>query len=145
VGWFVAAEDLQLRAKPIKRDERTLDESGIAALARAASESREVVERSLRAEIATLEAQSLRYQTAIDAIAQGLGFFDGEDRLILSNRRYAEIYRLAPEQVRPGMTLREIVELRVAAGTSPIAAEDYLAVAASVKSAVASRTWTAEL
>ncbi|MGD0761890.1 MAG: EAL domain-containing protein [Roseiarcus sp.] len=134
-----------MRAKPIKRDERTLDESGIAALARAASESREVVERSLRAEIATLEAQSLRYQTAIDAIAQGLGFFDGEDRLILSNRRYAEIYRLAPEQVRPGMTLREIVELRVAAGTSPIAAEDYLAVAASVKSAVASRTWTAEL
>ena len=134
-----------MKANPIRRAEGALDESSIAALARAASESHEVVERNLLARIATLEAQVLRYQTAIDAIAQGLCFFDGEERLILSNRRFAEIYRLAPEQVRPGMTLREIVELRVAAGISPIAAEDYLALAASVKSAVASKTWTAEL
>jgi diguanylate cyclase (GGDEF)-like protein/PAS domain S-box-containing protein len=145
MGWFVAAEDVQLKAKPTRRAEGALDESGVAALARVANESHEAVERGLRAEIATLEAQALRYRTAFDAIAQGLGLFDGEERLILSNRRYAEIYRLAPEQVHPGMTLREIVELRIAAGTSPIAAEDYLALAASVKSAVASRTWTAEL
>ncbi len=77
---------------------------------RAASESHEVVERDLRARIATLEAQAQRYQTAIDNISQGICFFDGEGRLILCNRRYAEIYRLAPEQVRPGATLREIVE-----------------------------------
>ena len=142
--WFVAAEDLQLQANPIGRAEGALDESSIAALARAASESHEVVERNLLGRIATLEAQALRYQTAIDAIAQGFCFFDGEERLILSNRRFAAIYQLAPEQVRPGMRLREIVELRVTAGTSPIAAEDYLALAASVKSDVASSTWTAE-
>jgi len=134
VGWFVAAEDLQLQANPIGRAEGALDESSIATLARAASESHEVVERNLLGRIATLEAQALRYQTAIDAIAQGFCFFDGEERLILSNRRFAAIYQLAPEQVRPGMRLREIVELRVTAGTSPIAAEDYLALAASVKS-----------
>jgi diguanylate cyclase (GGDEF)-like protein/PAS domain S-box-containing protein len=134
-----------LRANSITRSGKALRESGLAALAKLATASFEVVERDLRQRIATLEAQALRYQTAIDAIAQGVCFFDGEQRLILSNRRFAEIYRLAPEQVRPGMTLREIVELRAAAGTSPIAAEDYLALAASVKSAVASKTWTAEL
>jgi diguanylate cyclase (GGDEF)-like protein/PAS domain S-box-containing protein len=145
MGWFVAAEDVQLKAKPTRRAEGALDESGVAALARAASESHEAVERGLRAEVATLETQARRYRAAFDAIAQGIGLFDGEERLILSNRRFAEIYRLAPEQVRPGMTLREIVELRLAAGTSPIAAENYLALSTSIKSAVVSRTWTAEL
>jgi len=134
-----------LRAKPIKRGERTLDESSIAALARAASESHEVVERDLRAENATLKAQALRYQTAIDNISQGICFFDGERRLILCNRRYAEIYRLAPEQVRPGATLREIVEARAAAGTCERTVEDYLSFYASNNSRGQARTWTAEL
>ena len=65
--------------------------------------------------------------------------------MILSNRRYAEIYRLAPEQIRPGMTLREIVELRVAAGTCATAAENYLSFYASRNSGKQARTWTVEL
>ena len=50
---------------------------------------------------------------------QGLCFFDGAKRLILSNRRYAELYGIAPEAIRPGMELQEIVELRFAAGSVP--------------------------
>ena len=52
-------------------------------------------------------------------MAQGLCFFDGSKRLILSNRRYAELYGIAQEAIRPGMELREIVELRFAAGSVP--------------------------
>ncbi|MFZ1963645.1 MAG: diguanylate cyclase [Roseiarcus sp.] len=134
-----------MRAKPIKRDERTLDESSIAALARVASESHEVVERDLRAEIATLKAQTLRHQAAIDAVAQGICFFDGEDRLILSNRRFAEIFRLAPEQIRPGATLREILDLRIAAGTWAADAGDYLSFCVSNHSDKEAIVWTTEL
>ena len=50
---------------------------------------------------------------------QGLCFFDGSKRLIVSNKRYAELYGIAPEAIRPGMELREIVELRFAAGSVP--------------------------
>ena len=97
-----------------------------------ASGSFECVERELRAEIAQLQAQMQRYLAAFNGIAQGFCIFNSEDRVILSNRRYAEIYRLAPEQVRPGMTLREIVELRVAAGTCATAnADAYLSFCAS--------------
>jgi len=45
----------------------------------------------LEARIATLEAQNRRYQATLDAISQGVAFFDHEHRLIMGNRRYAEI------------------------------------------------------
>jgi diguanylate cyclase (GGDEF)-like protein/PAS domain S-box-containing protein len=114
-----------LGGNPSRRAAKTPRESSLAALARAASESHEVVERDLRLRVATLDALTQRYQTAIDNISQGICFFDDEQRLILCNRRYAEIYRLAPEQVRLGATLREIVETRAAAGTSPKADDAY--------------------
>jgi PAS domain S-box-containing protein len=134
-----------LRANPKKRAQGALEDSCIAALARAASESHEVVARDQQATIAELQTQTQRYQTAIDAIAEGVCFFDGETRLVLRNRRFAEIYRLAPEQVHPGMTLREIVELRVAAGTCATAADDYLSVHGSNNPGNEARTWTITL
>ncbi len=134
-----------MRAKPIRRAEGALDESSMAALARAASESHEVIARDQQAAIAQLQAQALHYQSAIDAIVQGVCFFDGEDRLILSNRRFAEIFRLAPEQIRPGETLREIVELRIAAGTWATAVDDYLSFCVSNHSGKEAIVWMTEL
>ena len=143
---MVVAEDPQLRAIPMREAKRALDESSLAALARAASESQEIIERELRAENAQSRAQALRYRTAFDAIAQGVCIFDAEKRLILSNRRYAEIYRLAPEQVRPGATLREIVELRVVARTCETAnADDYLSFCERLDADKEGIIWTAEL
>jgi diguanylate cyclase (GGDEF)-like protein/PAS domain S-box-containing protein len=115
----------------------------LVSLAKAAKGSFESVERELRADIA--QAQTLQYQTAFDAIAQGVCYFNAEDRLILSNRRFAEIYRLAPEQARPGATLLEIMELRVAAGTAAKTGDAYLALAGAISSTAASRVWTDEL
>ena len=56
---------------------------------------------------------------ALDRIRQGLCVFDGQQRLVLFNRRYAEMYDLKPSQLRLGMTLRDVVDLRYAAGTGP--------------------------
>jgi len=51
-------------------------------------------------------AESLRFDTAINKISQGLFFFDGQQRLIVCNERYAEIYSLSPALMRPGTTLK---------------------------------------
>ncbi len=45
--------------------------------------------------------------------------FDGQQRLLLFNRRYAEMYGLDPCQLWIGMTLRDVVDLRYTQGTSP--------------------------
>jgi diguanylate cyclase (GGDEF)-like protein/PAS domain S-box-containing protein len=121
------------------------DEFHLAALTKLAAAASQLVERDLRATIVTLQAQAQRYETAINNISQGACFFDAEQRLILCNRRYAEIYRLTPEQVQPGATLREIAERRFAVGTAAMAAADYLEWCASINSSDKPRTWTAEL
>jgi diguanylate cyclase (GGDEF)-like protein/PAS domain S-box-containing protein len=135
-----------LRTIPVTRAAKGPDVDGLGTLAKLATESLEVITNDCDATIAELQAQMLRYQTAFDAIEQGVCFFDAKERLILSNRRYAEIYRLTPEQVRPGATLREIVELRVAAGTHAAAsAGDYLSFCAANSAAKEELIWTAEL
>src|SRR5262245_40408750 len=60
-------------------------------------------------------------------MVQGLCFFDKAQRLIVSNKRYVEMYRLDPARIVPGVTLRDIVDMRVAAGTCPAtSADEYL-------------------
>ena len=139
------AEGLLLRAIPIKRAAKGPDADGLATLAKLATESHDVIMDDRDAKIAQLEAQAQRYQAAFDAVAQGVCYFDAEDRVILSNRRFAEIYRLAPEQIRPGATLREIVELRIAAGTWATAADDYLSFCVSNHFSKEAIVWMTEL
>jgi PAS domain S-box-containing protein len=70
------------------------------------------------------QMQQLRFEVALENMVEGLCFFDGAQRLILSNRRYAELYDLPPDQVRPGVTLREIVAMRFAVGSCPRMTEE---------------------
>jgi diguanylate cyclase (GGDEF)-like protein len=73
-----------------------------------------------------LRLQNIRFDLAINNMTQGLCFFDGQQRLIVCNQRYLEIYDLARESVRPGMLLREIIELRAQAGSHPdMTPEEY--------------------
>jgi len=142
---FTDSEGQPLRAKSDKRATETDEATSSAALANSPTSAAEVVERGLRARIAKLEAEALRYQTAFDNISTGVCLFDGEERLILGNRRFADIYRLTLDQIPPGATLREIVEHRVAAGTSAMAADDYLSFCASNNSRREARIWSTEL
>jgi signal transduction histidine kinase/AmiR/NasT family two-component response regulator len=66
-----------------------------------------------------LQARNLQFDTALNHVSEALGFYDREQRLIVCNNRYAEIFNLRPEAIRPGMTLREIIDLRYQAGSPP--------------------------
>ena len=81
-------------------------------------QSQDIIVREQTAVIASLEAQSARYETAFENVRQGVSFFDAEGRLIRCNRRFAEIYGLAPHEVQPGVTLREIAERQFMAADS---------------------------
>ena len=139
------AEGLLLSANPDTRTATTPDANGLLTLAKLATGSFADVERALRAEIAQSQTQMLSYQRAFDAMTQGVCVFTADDRVILSNRRFAEIYRLAPEQIRPGSALREIIELRIAAGTWATAADDYLSFCVTNHFGKEEIVWTTEL
>jgi diguanylate cyclase (GGDEF)-like protein/PAS domain S-box-containing protein len=92
------------------------------------SERARAAETVTRAAQARAETIAARFDTALNNMSQGLCFFDGTQRLIVSNRQYREIYALSPEDIRPGMQLKDIVDLRFKAGTSPksMTQDDYL-------------------
>lgn len=48
---------------------------------------------------------------ALENMAQGICLFDREQRLVLTNRRYGQIFRFEEGALKPGMTYREIVAL----------------------------------
>jgi signal transduction histidine kinase/ActR/RegA family two-component response regulator len=48
---------------------------------------------------------------AIEAMPDGLAFYDGEDRLVLWNTRYAEVNPELSTNLQRGMTFREIVQI----------------------------------
>ena len=108
---------------------------------RVRDESREVIVSDRDAAL----AQAQCYRTTLDAIALGVCRFDGEGRLTLGNRRFGEIYRLTPEQVRPGATRQEIAEHRAAVGTSATSGDADPAAGLPIDATAASKTWTEEL
>jgi len=63
-----------------------------------------------------IRAKNLQLNLVLDNMAQGLCMFDGDQRLIVCNQRYAEMYGLSPEIVQPGTTFREILQNRIDTG-----------------------------
>jgi PAS domain-containing protein len=65
--------------------------------------------RSLAAELrrirGILNTQNIRFDLVLEKMRQGLCLFDGSARLIVANRRYAELYGIAPESIQPGTSL----------------------------------------
>ena len=66
---------------------------------------------------AALAEQMERLETALANMSQGLCMFDRDQRVVVANSRYAEMYGLSLDQVKPGTTLKEILEARIARGT----------------------------
>jgi methyl-accepting chemotaxis protein len=67
--------------------------------------------------VAALAYQRLRMQNrrlveAIDNMSQGLNMFDAQGRITLVNRRYIGMYKLSPDVVKPGCTLRRLIQHR---------------------------------
>jgi diguanylate cyclase (GGDEF)-like protein len=80
---------------------------------------RTVIERTkeLRAREAELQAQNIRFDAALSHMSQGLVMFDSDARLVICNQRFISMYRLEAEKIKPGDTLRHIIDRRIANGT----------------------------
>ena len=61
--------------------------------------------------------ESEQVRTTIDSMAQGLCMFDANERLVVCNAQYYQMYALTADEVKPGATLTEVLNRRVAKGT----------------------------
>ena len=68
------------------------------------------------AEQAALAESEQRLTDAIDTISEGFSLYDNEDRLVLGNHKYAELFDLGGGAPKPGTTFEEIIRSAVAHG-----------------------------
>ena len=73
-----------------------------------------------------LAEQNFRFDTALANMSHGLCMFDSKHRLMVWNRRFCEIYKLPPEVLSPGTTIRKLIELSAARGNHPDRSVDDL-------------------
>ena len=81
-----------------------------------ALESQERQSKALQQREEELRRQNEKLDAALDNMLQGLAMFDADQRLIVCNRRYREMYGLTADQVKAGTTLRQIFDYRLANG-----------------------------
>jgi diguanylate cyclase (GGDEF)-like protein/PAS domain S-box-containing protein len=75
-----------------------------------------------------LRDRNLLLDAALNNMVQGVNMFDAQARLVLFNERYLQMYRLSPDVVKPGCTIRDLVENRIRNGTFfAIDPEKYIA------------------
>ena len=83
----------------------------------------------LIAKTGELEQMNARFDAAINNMSHGVCLFNAEQKIVVSNRRYAEIYNLTHEQVRPGTSLREVLECRKGQNTHfNVVSDDYIGI-----------------
>ena len=73
----------------------------------------------LKEQEARLTQTNLRLDAALDNMSQGLCLYDADRRLMVVNRRYFEIYGLAPGSLRVGLSATEVIAASIAAGNHP--------------------------
>src|SRR5882757_6818243 len=64
-----------------------------------------------------LHVRNARMTLALNNMSQGLCMFDKNERLVICNKRYMELYKLSDEIASPGVTLAEMLKFRAANGT----------------------------
>lgn len=74
-----------------------------------------------------LRRRNAQHTVALDNMAQGLCLWSSSAKLILCKRRYVEMYDLPADLARPGASLRELLQLRINAGTFAGDPDQYIA------------------
>lgn len=91
-------------------------------------------ERLVAEKAQELERMNVRFDAALNNMSQGLCMFDADQRVVVANVRYADIYHLTADQVGPGTSLRQILQYRREKGTH-FATPDHEYLGANVKRA----------
>ena len=74
-----------------------------------------------------IKAQNLRLDSALNNMNQGLCMFDGDNKLVIWNQRYVDMYRIAPKRIWLGCSIQDLLDARIAAGTFPLDPGSYAA------------------
>ena len=64
-------------------------------------------------------AANTKLREAIEAMPEGLAFYDAEDRIVVWNRRYAELNDEGGGMLKPGATFRDLIEAGLRTGVYP--------------------------
>jgi len=72
-----------------------------------------------------LDEQNKRLDGALNNMSQGLCMFDADNRLLVWNNRYVDMYRIEASRIWRGCTIRDLLDARIAAGTFPLDPGDY--------------------
>ncbi len=83
------------------------------------SQHEALIERLQQRE-AELKRENLRFDAAVRNMAHGLTMYDSNDRLVVCNQRYIEMYDMPEELTRPGTRLEDILAHRKQSGATLI-------------------------
>ncbi len=74
--------------------------------------------------LATREKGALNFlfEAALNNMAQGLCMFDSQQRLLIANRRFSEIFKISSNKLTSGTSIREVMALARATDKNPDAA-----------------------
>ena len=90
--------------------------------------------RTLESKSHELEQTNARFDMALSEMPNGLVMWDADQQIVIANSRYREMYSLTPEQVAPGISLRQILEAHRAGGeSSDLSIDDYIKVVIAQK------------
>ena len=74
-----------------------------------------------------LERTNMLLNAMLAHMPHGVCMFGPDKKLIVANELYSTMYGIDPRRFGPGATLREILQARIDAGTSPVDADRYVA------------------
>ncbi len=74
--------------------------------------------------VSELARQQAHLEVILACMSQGIALFDVGQRLLVSNRRYMNIYGVREELAAPGIPVEDIIRHRVNAGAYPEAEQD---------------------
>jgi diguanylate cyclase (GGDEF)-like protein len=72
-----------------------------------------------------IQERDLQLITAVNNMSHGIVMFDANERLVVCNHRYIDMYGLSRDIAKPGVTLRELVSYRKTKGTLNRDIEEY--------------------
>ena len=73
-----------------------------------------------------LETENSCLRETLDNMIQGVLMFGPDRRIVVCNRRYLDMYWLSAQVVRPGCSLRELLECRKRLGSLALDVDDYM-------------------
>jgi diguanylate cyclase (GGDEF)-like protein len=73
-----------------------------------------------------LSLQNVHFDAALSNMRQALLMFDASGRLIICNQRYYDMYDISPDDIKPGCTIRDLLDYRQRVGTLSGDPETYI-------------------